>query len=269
MEKTAPALKWAKGVASAPVPGESFADGEGCPSRKKSRRTSKDMTLHRIKHAALALASLAICFTSAPGRSAVITKDYGSGSDAVHLLLQFAGGADSVLYTYHFTYSASSPLTGSALFLALDNADTSLSLAYSGSASSNFFVTDVNYNGNSEPTSTQLADGYSWNYFDAGGLEQAYDSNFNPIPDTYNTVASGSWNLANAGASDRILQPDSWDAWVLGAWVEETDSDGFPTGVFDYVGAQPSVSPVPEPTSIALVVLGGGALLWSRRRSHA
>jgi hypothetical protein len=266
MEKTASALRWAKGAAPAPVPGESFADGEGCPSRKKSRRTSKDMTLHRIKLAALAaIATLALCLAPSLGRGAVITKDYGSGSDSVHLLLQFAQGADSVLYTYHFTYSSLSPLTGAALFLALDSADSNLTLTYSGTVASNFYITSIAYSGYSEPSSPQIVDGYSWNYFDSGGLEQAYDSNFDPIPNTYNTVTSGSWSLANVGASDRFLQPGSWDAWVLGTW------DVNPvTNNFEYTGDFPSVAPVPEPTTVALLALGGLVLLaWRKPTGHA
>ncbi|HEY8902535.1 MAG TPA: hypothetical protein VIM48_02435, partial [Chthoniobacterales bacterium] len=106
------------------------------------------MKLIRIKLAAVTLALLSLSVVCA--KAAVITKDYGSGSDTTYLLLQFEASPDQVLYTYHFTYNAGNPLTGAQLFIALDNADSALSIAYSGSASSNFFMTSVTYNGYSE-----------------------------------------------------------------------------------------------------------------------
>jgi hypothetical protein len=212
-----------------------------------------------FKSAAIALAFL--CLSVAMPKAAVITKDYGTGSDTTYLLLQFEASPDQVLYTYHFTYNASNPLTGAELFTALDSADSALSVTYGGTASSNFYVTNVSYNGYSEPTSTQTSNGSSWTYFDSGGLEQALDSNFQPIPGQYNSVPSGSWQIANVGASNRVIQPNSWDGWVLGTWNYDSN-----TSNFSYTGAQPVLEPVPEPSTFVLLSLAGVAIFVLRRR---
>jgi hypothetical protein len=213
----------------------------------------------RIKFAAIALAFLSL--SAAGTKAAVITKDYGTGSDTTYLLLQFEASPDQVLYTYHFTYNAANPLTGAALFTALDSADSQLSITYSRSVSSNFYATNVTYNGYSEPTNTQTSNGSSWTYFDSGGLEQALDSNFQPIPGQYNSVPSGSWQIANVGGSNRIIQPNSWDAWVLGTWDFNSN-----TSNYSYTGAQPVLEPVPEPSTFVLIGLGGILGFALRRR---
>lgn len=215
--------------------------------------------VRRATLAALASAALLAGFAR-PTSAAVITKEFGSGDDVTRLLLQFAGTVDSVLYTYRFTFNAETPLTGADLFLALDAADPQLTLTFSGSASANFYLTDVSYDGYSEPTFEEEGNFY-WTYFVSGGKEQQIGGppNYEPIPGQFDPVPSGAWNSASAGASNRVVEPGSWDAWVFGEYDAE----------FNYIGALPSVAPVPEPGVVGLLALGGGLIIGLARRRHA
>jgi hypothetical protein len=216
------------------------------------------MKLNRL--GLVALATLIFGLTLPASRAAVITKDYGSGPDTTYLLLQFAGSVDSVLYTYHFTYNAASHFTGAALFLALDSADAQLNLTSFGTPSENFYVDQVAYDGYSEPTGNEDGTFY-WNYFVSGGLQQDVDPNtFQLIPNQFTAAPDGVWSGASVGGSNRIVEPGSWDAWVFGEYDEN----------FNYIGAQPGVAPVPEPSPLAMLTIGGLALgLFLRRRRHA
>ena len=194
---------------------------------------------------------------------AVIYKDVGTGSDVSYLFLQFTGPSpEQILYTYHYDYSALTPLNGANLLLAVDAFDSLLQVSYSGSPSASFFMYELAYNGYSQPTYEETGN-YSWTAFLSGGYQLRYDAFFQPVRDgegnlVYDPVPSGTWSFANAGATDRLIAPGSWDAWVFGEYAGDWSS---------YLEPLPDVTPVPEPENLFLLGIAGFAgWLWKRKR---
>lgn len=72
----------------------------------------------------------------------------------------------------------------------------------------------------------------------------------------YFTSLDGStWDEASTGVSYRELDNGDWDGW-------SQQSEGYPAS------SVPPVTPVPEPSAMALFVLGGG-VAWLRMRRNA
>jgi hypothetical protein len=68
------------------------------------------------------------------------------------------------------------------------------------------------------------------------------------------------WTLSGVGVSSRELTDGTWDGWA-----HETTVGG---GDYGYDAQTPPNTPVPEPATWALGLLGGSVLAWRRRRAQ-
>ena len=77
---------------------------------------------------------------------------------------------------------------------------------------------------------------------------------------------SGAWSYSDDGSTTRTLANGSYDAWVFGNTFPPVAINGNLPTVPKFSGAT-VVNVVPEPTSVALLLLGAGGLLaFSKRR---
>jgi len=166
----------------------------------------------------------------------------GSGSDTSYLVLE---SGNLGVRTYEVRYNAADgPYDAKFLFDKALVGDMTLSASFTNSGSPsvpNFFVSSINGEaGSSSPPWTW------WVHWVSGGLGfQNPNYSFNS-----GTPTPGSWSTGfGISAPYRLIAPGSWDALVF--------SDG---------SLLPSVSPIPEPSS--LLVSSLGALLVFRRRRN-
>jgi len=207
------------------------------------------------------------------GRAQIVI---GTGPDLVNLVIQAPppiSEEDPLSLWYEYRYDAASfidptdPLRGSDVLVAVANDPLSkLALTFGGSTDSGFFVGSLAYDGG-QPVGSDFLNNRYWTYFVAGGTVNKVDELFAPVIDenglpVVDSISAGTWSLAPVGASLRYPTSGSWDGLVYGQWGEDPV-----TSDFVYMGDQPTISPVPEPSSIALL-LGGGAFFvvrWIRR----
>ena len=194
--------------------------------------------------------------TAFPGRAQVII---GTGPDLVNLVVQAPQFIETPLW-YQYRYDAGNfidptdPLRGSDVLVAVTSDPLSkLALTFGGSTDSGFFVGSLAYDGG-QPVGSDFVNNLYWTYFVAGGTVNKVDELFAPVIDenglpVVDSIPAGTWSLAPVGASLRYPTSGSWDGLVYGQWgADPVTSD------FVYMGDQPAISPVPEPSSIALLL---------------
>ncbi|MGB7839154.1 MAG: PEP-CTERM sorting domain-containing protein [Terrimicrobiaceae bacterium] len=212
----------------------------------------------------------AAIITAFPGRAQVIT---GTGPDLVNLVVQAPQFIGTPLW-YQYRYDADSfidptdLLRGSDVLVAVANNPLSkLALTFGGSTDSGFFVSSLAYDGGPSVGSDFVNNLY-WTYFVADGTVNKVDEVFAPIVDenglpvVEDSVPAGTWSLAPVGASLRYPVNGSWDALVYGQWGPDPV-----TSDFVYMGDPPAIAPVPEPSTVALLLVGMAFLvvMWIRR----
>jgi hypothetical protein len=224
------------------------------------------MTLHRIKHAALAAFAAFALLASAHAATIASFSDIqywvGSGPNQAGLVIDWndATGTHSYAWGYRWTGTATGEdmikaiagyigTSASQTTTADGTGDTTLSLYtvfFSGFGDAVYELTYQNGSGpHSEGGFDSDTAGY-WAYYVADG--------------SANLPAWNSSNFASVGMGSRTLANNSWDAWV---WEPNFGSDLPATPI------AASIAPVPEPATIALFSLGGLALLVRRRSPHA
>ena len=187
----------------------------------------------------------------------------GTGPDLVNLVIQAPEFGETPLwYEYHYNATnftdPTDPIRGSDVLVAVDDALSNLSLDFGGSTDSGFFVNSLAHDGG-QPVASDFLDNRFWTYFVAGGAVNKVDGSFSPIVDDngvpiVDLVPAGAWSLSPVGASLRYPVNGSWDALVFGKWQADP---------VNYVGDQPAVTPIPEPSGVALL-LGGVIILAIR-----
>jgi len=188
----------------------------------------------------------------------------GTGMNRSALVVDFHDGTAHQAFVWGFRWSGSA--TGYDMLTAVDNAWTALSL------SDPSFVQSVTYleqaithtgTANYFPTPPELP--LSWGYYIAGGQAGTYDNSL--IFLGYSSIGGGgnslpaSWTISPSGSSDRLLADGSWDALSLGSYDELT---------YDHLVApsSPAYAAIPEPSSLALLIIAAGGILHVRKRFY-
>lgn len=213
--------------------------------------------------------------------------DGASAANRAALVLQWNINAVSYSYAWGFGWNSGAP-TGRDMLLAVDAADTRLSVDYTQGAVFGVFY-DLNNNGSSyipgspglvdygnpantipdAPGVTEAGDLYQsgwadgfWNYSISGGNFTYYDyyagANAQYISPGSTSYSGVTWDISPVGDTSRELMNGSWDSF------------SFSTDVVNYTSpsiVQP-LAAVPEPSSALLTVSSIGLLLYARRRFH-
>lgn len=181
-----------------------------------------------------------LCLLPLVSHSATIVV--GTGSNISNLILE---SASLGLRIYEVHYDSSSGIHDAKFLLdqaiAADNSLTATFINYGNTSNPNYFINSIN-----GETGSSAAPWTWWKQWVAGGSGfENPDFSFNS-----GTPAAGAWTSGYGISSpNRAIANGSWDAFVL--------SDG---------SVLPSVNPVPESSSFALVSLG--ALVIFRRRRN-
>ena len=230
----------------------------------------------------LLLAASELNATVITGQSPV-TVNLGSGANVSYLAFDESSlGASPIVYAWHYdgliNLSTRMSWSGSDLMSAVvaDSAATAWALSYT--TGDYGFITSVTIGGNT----SAMVDPYGsplWSYWIKGGNLDAYNY------DTYENfiISPLDWVVAPSAGDSRWLVPGSYDGWTISPFnytgtsadvINFTDINGnnqaIAMGVYSGTAPLSGISPVPEPTTLPLLVLSGFSLfLFLRWRSAA
>lgn len=193
-----------------------------------------------------------VAFTVPVSKSSAQTI-VGTGDSSSFLVIQAAAfDANPFVFEYRYTYDPLNLLNSYDLLVAVMATQPQFTLSfinYGDEESPNYFLNTVSYLASgSEVPVTLINTGYPdfspyWVQWVSGG-ESGY-------PEA-EPIAGGAWTFGSGLSSPyRYLQPGSWDGYIY--------NDG---------NVAPSIAPVPEPSSILLIIAAGGILygvIWKRR----
>lgn len=187
------------------------------------------------------LATAGISFTSA--QSQTITATIGSGANTSYLVIEAPDFGAPLTFAYLYDYNPADPFDTYTMMVAIDAALPDLEFdfdVFGTPEDPSYFLNAITYQSETV-TSTQWPDvGPFWAQWVSGG--QSGYPEAEPID-------SGTWSFGWGVSSPyRYVEPGSWDGFVY--------NDGV---------APPSVSPVPEPSSMLLIVCAAGVLSLRRR----
>ena len=200
------------------------------------------------------LAAVAILAAAASVPAQTLTGTYGTGPDTSYLVIQAADfGAEPLWYAFNYTYEPGNPLDGYAMLSTVVAGDPLLDaviLNFGTVSAPNYFLDSLTYNSLTLTNTGAPTFSPYWAQWVSGG-EAGYPT---AVP-----IASGTWEFGSgSSAPSRYLAPNAWDGYIF--------NDG---------SAAPDITPVPEPQSLWLVVVAGGALagtarfrLWKRTPSR-
>ncbi len=167
----------------------------------------------------------------------------GSGADTSYFVLQ-SSNLGITTYEVKYNYSATALQDGYTLLAKIIAAVPSLNISLTNGGTMlmpNYFITEIT-SGTVTETNSNAPPDYTpyWAHWVSGGAAG--------FP-AATPVASGTWSFGSGiSAPYRLIMPGSWDALYF--------SDG---------SAGPSVSPVPEVSSTALLALGSWVIFKRRR----
>lgn len=174
----------------------------------------------------------------------------GTGPDSSFLVIEATDfGTNPLVFQWNYTYNASTPYTTADMLTAVDTLSTldlNFTILYSGT-----FLDAIEYQGIT--LTNEFIPPYSpfWAQWVSGGTSGS------PLV----AMPSGTWS-AGYGITNRELAPGSWDGFIFNG---EYDSNP----PYAVISAPPSIVPVPEPSTLALIALATiSLLLYGRKRFH-
>lgn len=190
-----------------------------------------------------ALCALGLLFISTAPAAVVV----GTGTSSSFLVIEAGEFGAPLEFEYRYTFNAAKPVDTYTMMVAIDLAVPNLSFTftdYSMGGPPSYFLTGVTYD---SITLTNVAppEFEPFWYQSVAGGEAGYP--------TASPIAGGVWSEGSGVSLPyRVLTPGSWDGFVFGEF-----------------GDEPSVSPVPEPTTLALFGVASLALVGRRLRRSA
>ncbi|MFZ4681979.1 MAG: hypothetical protein ACOYMS_05725 [Terrimicrobiaceae bacterium] len=200
------------------------------------------------------LAAAAVLAAVSPVSAQTLNGTYGTGPDTSYLVIQAADfGMEPLWYAFNYTYVPGNPLDGYAMLSTVVAGDPLLDaviLNFGTLAEPNYFVDSIIYNSVTLTNTGAPTFSPYWAQWVSGG-EAGYPT---PAP-----IASGAWDFGSGmSAPYRSLVPGAWDGYIF--------NDGL---------TAPSITPVPEPGGVWLVLAASGALsglsrsrTWKNRLSR-
>jgi hypothetical protein len=180
----------------------------------------------------------------------------GPGINEAAIVIDFHDGSPGVIWG--FRWPSAETRTGQDMLAAILGADPRLTV------DSTFFPNSISLGGRSRSfsdngTPANFLDDSYWGYWvnnDVFYHPADFNLNSHIVPPATQVVPlgnpyeAGHWVESSTGAAARPLVNGSWDGWAY--------------GVFGTQAGEPV--PAPEPAGSGLVLLGGGMLLFTRRR---
>jgi hypothetical protein len=188
----------------------------------------------------------------------------GSGSNRAALAIDWGDSSAPLVWGFRFNGTA----TGEDMFKAVVTADPRLfaKVQFFNFGGPSMFVHGIGYDRNAAGFAIDSGDDFgatgllvSSDYDDARSvdpLDSYRETGFNFTPPTWSYYGANgfnyppSWDAASGGATGRILTDLSWDGWRFNSLAD---------------GPRAAFAAVPEPSSMAMLVLAGAGSLWLRR----
>jgi len=189
------------------------------------------------------LAAVALAASAARGQTII-----GTGNSSSYLVIQAPDtpAFGSLFYQVFYNYDPGVNLDTYYLLNLVTAADPTLSINYINYGSPdapNYFIDSITHSGTTLTGTSTPPFSPFWYQAVSGGESGS------PV---IAPIASGAWQ-EGSGVSVRYITPGSWDGFVYGEF-----------------GDNPSIAPVPEPSSWLLLGAGGAfLLLLKRRKTHA
>lgn len=186
----------------------------------------------------------------------------GSGSQFAGLVIDFNDGTVNDSFAWGFRFDGAD-VSGADMLVAVASIDPRLSVAYGGTPTEGFFLSQISYQEAGGPLHVQTAN-YpvtDWGYYLAGGTAAgaAISGGGTDLPATWTVSPSGAGD-GSFGFVGRFLADGSWDYWSAGP------NSGDP--LYQHLvppSGDPLAAPIPEPSTYWLM---GAALVFAavRRR---
>lgn len=169
----------------------------------------------------------------------------GTGDDFSYLVIEAAAYGSPLVYEWHYTYNPASPFSTYDMMVAVQTLQPDLSF---GTLFGGTYLDAITFEGLTL-TNTAVAP-YSpfWAQWVSGGES---GNPLQPMPD-------GVWS-EGYGIADRTLAPGSWDGFIFNGEFNQDPP-------YNITSPPPSIAPVPEPGTVVLVIAGGAAAAFLRRR---
>ena len=202
-----------------------------------------------------------------------VTVNFGTGENVSYLVFDESSlNAAPIIYAWHYDglINATTGMgwTGADMMnaVAAESSTTPWTLSYT--AGDYGFITSVTIGSNT----SMVVDPYGsplWTYWIKGGNLDAYNydtqENF--------TISPLDWVVAPSASDSRWISPGSYDGWTISPFnytgnaadiINFTDTNGTNQAIVMgvYSGGAPlsGVSAVPEPSTLPLLIVSGGAL---------
>ena len=204
--------------------------------------------MKKMKTSALGLLLAALCALITQTTSGLAQTQVGAGPDSSFLVIEAAVFGAPLVYQWNYTYNASAPPSTADMITAVDTVSVELNFTvlYGGT-----FVDAIEPSGLTLTNASDYPYSPFWAQWVSGGTSGS------PLV----SEPSGIWS-AGYGITYRELAPGSWDGFIFNGVYDSNPP-------YDVISPAPSVAPVPEPSSLALLAAALLLLaIHARKRLH-